>query len=124
MSLKLGDSIIFERTFTTDDVRKFTEISGDRGKHHIVSDENGRLMVQGLLTATMLTKVGGDNNFLARTMAFEFLRPVFTMDTVSCEIRIDEYSEHSVKASLKASFICHNQHNKEVLKGEFSGIIR
>lgn len=59
-------------------LRKF---SGDDGIHHLTPDEQGRLVVQGLLTATLPTKVGGDNNVLARTMNFEFTRPVFTGDT-------------------------------------------
>lgn len=86
MSLKVGDIITFERTFTVRDVELFTEISDDEGIYHITRDEQGRLVVQGLLTATLPTKVGGDNNVLARTMNFEFLRPVFTGDTIICEV--------------------------------------
>ena len=73
MSLKVGDIITFERTFTMRDVELFTEISGDEGNHHITPDEQGRLVIQGLLTATLPTKIGGDHNVLARTMNFEFL---------------------------------------------------
>lgn len=56
--------------------------------HHITPDEQGRLVVQGLLTSTLPTKVGGDHNLLARKMNFEFLRPVYTEDTIICEERI------------------------------------
>lgn len=123
MRLKPGDLIKFDRTFTADDVSEFAEISGDRGRHHIEPDENGRVMVQGLLTATMLTKIGGDYNFLARRMTFEFLRPVFTSDTVSCDLRIESVSEWHEKTDVEASFICVNQKGKIVLKGGFSGLI-
>lgn len=58
MSLKVGDIITFERTFTVRDVELFTEISGDEGIHHITRDEQGRLVVQGLLTATLPNKSG------------------------------------------------------------------
>jgi 3-hydroxybutyryl-CoA dehydratase len=78
MPLKVGEIITFERTFTVRDVELFTEISGDEGIHHVTPDEQGRLVIQGLLTATLPTKVGGDYNVLARTMNFEFIRPVFT----------------------------------------------
>lgn len=91
MPLKEGDIITFERTFTIRDVELFTEISGDEGIHHITPDEQGRLVVQGLLTATLPTKVGGDHNVLARTMNFEFLRPVFSGDTIICEVKIEKY---------------------------------
>ena len=56
MSLKVGDIITFERTFTVRDVELFTEISGDEGNHHITPDEQGRLVIQGLLTATSTNK--------------------------------------------------------------------
>jgi 3-hydroxybutyryl-CoA dehydratase len=40
--------------------------------HHVTPDEKGRLMVHGLLTATGLTKIGGDMNFLARERTSNF----------------------------------------------------
>ncbi|MGE6258390.1 hotdog domain-containing protein [Heyndrickxia sporothermodurans] len=124
MPLKVGDIILFERTFTARDVELFTKISRDEGIHHISPDEQGRLVVQGLLTATLPTKVGGDHNVLARTMNFEFLRPVFTGDTIICEVKIDKYeSQENNRTAIMASFLCKNQNEKEVLKGNFSGVI-
>ncbi|MEH7226793.1 hotdog domain-containing protein [Bacillus sp. JJ1566] len=124
MALNVGDLITFERTFTVRDVALFTEISGDEGIHHTTPDEQGRLVIQGLLTVTLPTKVGGDNNVLARTMNFEFLRPVFTGDTIICEVRIEKYERQETKrTTIDASFICKNQNEKEVLKGNFSGVI-
>ena len=106
MSLKVGDIISFERTFTISDVKFFTEISGDEGVHHRNLDEQGRLVVQGLLTATLPTKVGGDNNVLARNMNFEFLRPVFTGDTINCEVKVEKYEwqEDKNRTAIYTSF--------------------
>lgn len=124
MSLKVGDIITFERAFTVRDVELFTEISGDEGIHHITPDEQGRLVVQGLLTATLPTKVGGDHNVLARMMNFEFLRPVFTGDTIICEVKIEKYErQEKNRMAIIASFLCENQNGKEVLKGDFTGVI-
>ncbi|MDR6121260.1 3-hydroxybutyryl-CoA dehydratase [Bacillus sp. SLBN-46] len=124
MPLKVGDIITFERTFTVRDVELFTEVSGDEGIHHITPDEQGRLVVQGLLTATLPTKVGGDHNVLARNMNFEFLRPVFTGDTIICEVKIEKYErQENNRTAIIASFLCENQNEKEVLKGDFSGVI-
>ena len=126
MPLKARDIITFERTFTVRDVELFIEISGDAGIHHLTPDEQGRLVIQGLLTATLPTKVGGDNNVLARTMNFEFLNPVFTGDTIICEVKIEKYERQDNKnnrTAITASFVCENQDEKEVLKGEFSGVI-
>lgn len=124
MSLKVGDIISFERTFTKKDVELFTEVSGDEGIHHLTPDEQGRLVVQGLLTATLPTKVGGDHNVLARTMTFEFLRPVFTDDTILCDVKIDQYEkQENNRTAITASFRCKNQKDKEVLVGGFAGVI-
>ena len=123
MGLKVGDITRFERTFTVDDVEVFTKVSCDEGSHHITPDEQGRLIIQGLLTATLPTKVGGDHNVLARTMNFEFLRPVFTGDTIICEVSVEKFDKRDDRTAISTSFSCKNQHDKEVLKGNFSGVI-
>lgn len=123
MLLKIGEVIIFERTFNVEDVELFTKISGDVGIHHLDPDEQGRLVVQGLLTATLPTKVGGDHNVLARTMNFEFMRPVYTGDTIVCEVTIEQFEQYDNRTQITASFICTNQNEKEVLRGNFAGVI-
>ena len=122
--LNVGDIITFERTFTIRDVELFTEISNDEGIHHLTPDDQGRLVIQGLLTATLPTKIGGDHNVLARTMNFEFSRPVYTGDTIICEVKIEKYErQENNRTAIMASFFCKNQNEKEVLKGDFSGVI-
>ena len=123
MSLQVGDIIKFERAFTSEDVELFTKLSGDEGIHHITSDEQGRFIIQGLLTATLPTKIGGDHNVLARTMNFEFLRPVFTGDTIICEVTIEKFEKQENRTFIITSFLCRNQNEKAVMKGNFSGII-
>jgi 3-hydroxybutyryl-CoA dehydratase len=124
LSLKEGDIITFERTFTAEDVALFIKISGDEGIHHITPDAQGRLVIQGLLTATLPTKIGGDHNVLARTMNFEFLRPVFTGDTIICEVTIENFEKQDKdRKSIMATFQCTNQNDKPVLRGNFAGVI-
>src|SRR5690625_5315403 len=97
----------------------FTKISRDEGDHHINPDEQGRLVIQGLLTATLPTKIGGDNNVLARTMNFEFLRPVFTGDTIICDVTIDKLEKQANKRTFVSStLLCTNQSEKKILKVE------
>jgi 3-hydroxybutyryl-CoA dehydratase len=121
--MKAGTVICFERTFTKEEVLQFAELSGDKGYHHMVPDEQGRYMLHGLLTATLPTKIGGDHNFIARDITFTFLRPVFTGDTIRCEVTVDETEPSNGRLNVASSFICINQHGKEVLKGTFKGII-
>jgi 3-hydroxybutyryl-CoA dehydratase len=124
VNLKVGDIISFERMFTKEDVEMFTKVSWDEGDHHIHPDDQGRLVIQGLLTATLPTKIGGENNVLARTMNFEFLRPVFTGDTILCEVRIEELEpKDNNRTSIMATFLCTNQNEKQVLRGSFAGVI-
>ncbi|HLQ98554.1 MAG TPA: hotdog domain-containing protein [Candidatus Dormibacteraeota bacterium] len=124
MSLNVGDIINFERTFTKEDVELFTQISKDKGDHHTTPDEQGRFVIQGLLTATLPTKIGGDHSVLARTMNFEFLRPVFTGDTIKCEVTIETYEKQKEdRMSIFTTFICTNQDEKEVLRGDFAGVV-
>jgi len=123
LSLQVGDIITFERTFTVEDVELFTKVSGDAGAHHITPDEQGRLVIQGLLTATLPTKIGGDHNVLARTVNFEFLRPVYSGDTITCEVTIEKFEKQENRISIMSSFLCTNQKNKQVLRGNFAGVI-
>lgn len=123
--MKIGDMISWEKVFTVEEVQAFTQLSGDSGKHHVIPDELGRLTVQGLLTATLPTKIGGDFNVLASHMTFHFLRPVFTGDSIQCDVQIKTYNEVSeTRIEIEATFTCKNQLDKVVLNGCFAGIIK
>ncbi|EHQ60534.1 FAS1-like dehydratase domain-containing protein [Paenibacillus dendritiformis] len=122
--IQINDVFTWERTFTKEDVLEFGRISGDQGRHHVEPDERGRLMVQGLLTASIGTKIGGDLNYIAREMVSEFIRPVFTGDTITCKITLTnlEQLEGFKKVELKSVY--RNQQGKEVIRGSSRGIIR
>lgn len=122
--MQAGDVRLWERTFTEEDIRTFARFSGDEGTHHLEPDEQGRLMVHGLMTATLPTKIGGDLNFIAREMIFQFHRPVFAGDTIRCEVTLVELEQGEQYARVTSKWICRNQHGKEVLTGEARGVIR
>jgi acyl dehydratase len=122
--MKVGDIVSWERTFTEDDIRLFNKVSGDEGVHHVAPDEQGRLMVHGLLTATVPTKIGGDMNFIARELNFQFHRPVFTGDTVTCVVTVAQFEPSEQYTSVRTDFVCRNQHGKEVMSGYAQGVIR
>jgi acyl dehydratase len=121
--VKVGQVISWERTFSEQDVRDFTRISGDAGGTHVEADEQGRLMVQGLLTATLPTKVGGDLDFIARELNFQFLRPVFSGDTIRCEVTLTEILPAQQYTHLAVKWVCRNQTGKEVMTGQGRGVI-
>jgi 3-hydroxybutyryl-CoA dehydratase len=122
--MQVGDVISWQRTFTEDDVRRFSHVSGDAGVHHVRLDALGRLMVQGLLTATLPTKIGGDLNFIAREMTFQFHRPVFVGDTVQCGVTITALEPAEQTTRMSAQWVCCNQDGQEVMTGQAHGVIR
>ena len=122
--MEVGDSISWTRTFTEDDIRLFAKVSGDEGEHHLVPDEQGRLMAHGLLTATLPTKIGGDMNFIAREITLQFHRPVFAGDTIRCEVTLAEIEQGEQVARVVSDCVCFNQHGKEVMTGRASGVVR
>jgi acyl dehydratase len=122
--MKVGDTVSWERTFTEDDIRVFNKISGDEGVHHVTPDQQGRLMVHGLLTATLPTKIGGDLNFIARELRFQFHRPVFGGDTIRCDVTIAEFEPGEQYTRVRTDFVCRNQQGKEVMSGYAEGIVR
>lgn len=122
--MKVGDVLSWERTFSEADVRDFARFSGDEGMHHLEPDERGRLMIHGLLTASLPTKIGGDLNLIAREMKFQFLRPVFAGDTIRCDVTLVHFEPGPEFNQVASQFVCRNQLGKEVMTGEASGVIR
>jgi 3-hydroxybutyryl-CoA dehydratase len=122
--MKPGDTLSWTRTFTEDDIALFAKVSGDQGEHHLLPNEQGRLMAHGLLTATLPTKIGGDLNLIAREMTFRFHRPVFAGDTIECVVTLTSAEQGDGFLSIETEWRCTNQHGKEVMTGGGSGIIR
>ena len=121
---KVGDRRTIEHTFTPGEVQAFVQASGDRGVHHVTPDASGRLMVHGLLLGTLPTVIGGELNFLAREMTFEFLRPVFTGDTVRCDVVLTRWEPSGDRILVTAEWECLNQHRAAVMRGQAKGIVR
>jgi acyl dehydratase len=120
--LRVGQVFVYERTFTDDEVDAFRRLSGDEGRHHVKPDAEGRRVVHGLLTATIPTKLGGDIDYLAREMVFEFLRPVYVGDAIRCEMTLDEVVKEEGRTRLSISGTCQNQAGKAVLRFSSRGV--
>ena len=123
MGLTVGQRFTWIRTFTDEDVRQFAEVSGDRGAHHVQPGPDGRVMVQGLLTATLPTKIGGDLSFMAREMTFEFVRPVFSGDAVTTDVTILSVEPQGSRERASIEAVCRNQAGKEVLLAHIRGFV-
>jgi len=124
MSIKIGDVFKYERRFTEEEVFEFANITGDKGRHHMEYDENGRLMVHGLLTASIGTKLGEELHYIARELVSEFIRPVFTGDTITCELTLTNIEQMEGYKKVSIESVYRNQDEKTVLVGTSYGVIR
>lgn len=125
MELTEGATVTVERTFTAEDVRAFTDVSGDRGDHHLEPDDEGRLLVHGLLTATLATEIGGRYDVLARTMEYQFRRPVYTGETVQCTAEFERVAGREDGRTEVEATVTFTRTDDEavVLTGSFDGVI-
>lgn len=123
-AIEQGKRYVFRRTFTDGDVAMFCGVTGDFNPYHLddvfaAASPFGRRIVPGLLTASMLTHIGGMLAFLATEMHFEFLAGVHVGDTVTCTVTFTERDE--TRRHLSGTASCVNQDGVEVLQGSFSG---
>ncbi|MDH6222923.1 hypothetical protein [Streptomyces pseudovenezuelae] len=120
--LKVGQMLRESRTITDADIVAFAEVAGDRGRHHL--PDQGRAMAHGLLTASLATKIGGRLHFIARRMGWEFLRPVWSGDTIIAEVTVRALSEVRSGTGVEFDIEISNQHGETVLRGDSTGVIR
>ena len=123
-ALAEGETVTFERTFDHADVERFVAVSEDAGSHHLEPDDEGRLLVHGLLTATLPTRVGGAYDVLASRMEFDFRRPVRTGERVECAVtftRVERDADRD-RRLVEAEFDCVRE-GETVLSGRFEGVV-
>lgn len=125
MDIAEGEVVTARRTFDHADVRQFAEATGDRGDHHLEPDDQGRLLVHGLLTASLGTEIGGRYNVLARTMTYRFRRPVYTGETVRCAATFTTVEPRDDGWEIAADLeYVREADGAVVLTGEFDGIVQ
>lgn len=123
MELREGSRFGWKRRISEEDIRRFTEVSQDAGRHHVSRDARGRLMAQGLLAATMPTKLGGDLDYIARRMIFDFVKPVYAGDELECAATVNLAMRKPGRTKVEFSFEIRNQDGAVVLTGSSSGVI-
>jgi len=121
---KVGEKVAFRRTLTEADVALFIGTTWDVNPLH--TDEvycNAtpfkHRIVPGLLTASLLTHLGGLWAFLATEMEFHFLAPVYVGDSITAEGEVVEFDDQSGAVLLRCK--CTNQDGKEVLRADVRG---
>jgi len=122
--LQIGQTFTFRRTFTEGDVALFCGVTGDYNPYHlddafVRGSWYRRRIIPGLLTASLVTHIGGLLGFLATEMTFQYLAPVYIGDTITCTMTVTEKNEAKRLVMATATFV--NQEGKEVLKAWVSG---
>jgi acyl dehydratase len=118
-----GDTLTWERVFTRADVEAFTAVVRDAGRHHVEPDAQGRLVVHGLFTASLATRIGGALDYLAREMRFTFKKPVWSGERVKCVVTITGLEVSRAGTRLSADIECFNEAGEVVLEGATAGTI-
>ncbi len=78
------------------------------------------LICHGLLVGGMICEIGGQLAWLATSMNFKYLKPVYFEDTITCRFEITSIDEKQ-KAEAKAEFF--NQKEEKVLTAELTGYL-
>ena len=120
----IGERATFSRTLTEADVALFIGVTWDVNPLHTndryVSEMPfHKRIVPGLLTASLLTHLGGLWAFLAQEMHFTFLAPVYIGETITAEAVIAEVDQE--RNWVKLDCRCINSEGKEVLRAEIHG---
>jgi len=123
--LKVGDSFSVSRSFSSADIALFAQLSRDYNPVHFDATyaalRNFRSPIShGLLTASLLTEIGGEIGWLAAGMSFRFKRPVYPDETITCHWIITEIDE---RGRAKAEIRILNASGETVLEAETTGVL-
>lgn len=123
--LQTGDSFKTSRTFTDDDVMRFAKMSRDYNPVHFdVRFAKARNfsapICHGLLTASLVTEIGGQIGWLASAMNLRFKGPVYVGETITCSWVITAIDQ---KGRAKASVTIAKEDGVAVIEAEISGIV-
>ncbi len=123
--LQKGDIFSTSRTFTDEDVSRFAQMSRDYNPVHF-DDRFAKArkfsapICHGLLTACLVTEIGGQIGWLASSMDLRFKAPVYVGETIKCDWVITSLDENGrAKAVVKIT----KNGGITVMEADIGGII-
>lgn len=122
MDWKKGQQITYQRTFTSEEVQEYMKLGDFVGKHHEIPNEEGQYLLQGLLTASLTNKIGGDYNIIVYRMEFDFVSKAYTHREMTCVNTVEDVVEKRGKTHLTISSVVTDDRGTVVLKGLLKGI--
>lgn len=123
--LRVGDTFTTVRTFTEDDVAHFARLSGDYNPVHFdASFAQARgfrgKIAHGLLSAGLVTEIGGQIGWVASSMNFRFKGPVYLGEPITCAWVITEIDE---RGRAKASARITRPDGVTVIEADIGGVV-
>lgn len=122
--LKIGQKDSITKTFTDEDIRKFSEVSLDTNPIHLNEEAAAKsifgkrvvygIATCGLISAVLANKLPGPGTIYLGQEA-KFTAPVFLGDTITATCEVIELRED--KHIAKLSTTCVNQDGKVVISG-------
>ena len=121
--LKAGDVFTVTRTLTGEETRAFGDLTRDYNPVHYdpefarASGFSG-LICHGLLVGGMICEIGGQLGWLATSMTFRYLKPVYLGQTVTCTLEVLSVDDRH-RARARAKFV--TREGIKVLEAELEG---
>lgn len=122
-TLNKGDKIVYKKIFTKEEVEFFGKTMGFMGKHHEIPNEDGQLLNQGLLTAILTNRIGGEYNILMYHMDFNFIKKVWTDEEMTCINEVLDIQEKNSKEHISIQSKIYNSKEELVLDARLKGIV-
>ncbi len=122
-TLNKGDKIVYKKIFTKEEVEFFGKTMGFMGKHHEIPNEDGQLLNQGLLTAILTNRIGGEYNILMYHMDFNFIKKVWTDEEMTCTNEVLDIQEKNSKEHISIQSKIYNSKEELVLDARLKGIV-
>ncbi len=116
---ELGKVYTYARKFSRKDILEFAQLTGDLGSHHI--DSSKRVIAQGLLVASIVTKIGGEMNYIAKSMEINISLPVFEDESILGQLEITRILTRPKRMKLEMDCKCFNSEGQIVLHGYSKG---
>ncbi|MEQ8353534.1 MAG: hypothetical protein RH862_18810 [Leptospiraceae bacterium] len=99
MEFKEGGIFEHSRSFSRQAILQFAELTGDHGAHH--TDHTDRIMAHGLLVASIVTKIGGDMNYISSDMSMEFREPVYEDEEITGRLTLVRVKDGKLRTKLE-----------------------
>ena len=123
MRLNKGDEVIYERVFTEKDLRDYAENANFWGKHHESPNADGEYLLQGLLTASLTNKIGGDYGILMYRMEFDFIKKAYTGRKIRCVNIVENLENKRGKNFIDIFSDVYDENGDHLLHGFLRGIL-